>query len=465
MGRVTGLGAIRPSGPVKAGIRRCKVVTPFLAGIIVLLLTPASYGDAASDASDIVWQEAIEVASGDAYQGFWRMNRSQFYYVDDPAVDVGGNGSVGVVWVDNRGQNILFQKFDARSDPVLVAPVDVSRSGGTFSWLPKLAMSEDGESVFVLWQEIVFSGGSHGGEAFFSRSIDGGRTFSEPLNLSGSLAGDGKGRLTERYWHNGSLDLARGQDGALFAAWTEYEGALWFRRSSDGGRHFDEPVRVAGSDEAPARGPDFGIGPDGTVYLAWAVGEDSAADIHLVVSRDGGRSFSESSALFPGPGHSDAPKIVVGEDGAVHLVYAESPSGMFGQYHVRYARLAPDGTVSQASRRIDGSDAGGLRSAHFPALAVHRDSVYVIWERFPAGERRPRGLGFTLSPNGGQTFEFPSVVPGTDDRTLGSNGGLQGLLMQKIAVNDTGDITVVNSRFDPDVASRVRLIRGRVAER
>lgn len=446
-------------------MRRWEVVTLFLVGVTVLLLTPASYGDAAADASGIDWQEAIEVASGDAYQGPWRMNRSRFYYVDDPAVDIAGDGEVGVVWVDNRGQNVLFQKLDARSGPVHDAPVDVSRSAGTFSWLPKVVMSEDGESVFVLWQEIVFSGGSHGGEAFFSRSTDGGRTFSEPMNLSGSLAGDGKGRLTEKYWHNGSLDLARGRDGVLYAAWTEYEGALWFRRSTDGGGHFEEPVRVAGSDEAPARGPDLGVGPDGTVYLAWAVGEDSAADIHLAVSNDGGLSFSQPSALFPGPGHSDAPKVVVGEDGAVHLVYAESPSGMFGQYHVRYARLAPDGTATQASRRIDGADAGDLQSAHFPALAVRGDSVYVIWERFPAGERRSRGLGFTLSTDGAQTFASPSIVPGTDDPTLGSNGGLQGLLMQKIAVNDTGDIAVVNSRFDPDVASRVRVIRGRAAER
>lgn len=35
--------------------------------------------------------------------------------------------------------------------------------------------------------------------------------------------------------------------------------------------------------------------------------------------------------------------------------------------------------------------------------------------------------------------------------------------MQKLAVNDAGDIAVVNSRFDADVASRVRLIRGRVS--
>jgi hypothetical protein len=53
-------------------------------------------------------------------------------------------------------------------------------------------------------------------------------------------------------------------------------------------------------------------------------------------------------------------------------------------------------------------------------------------------------------------------VPGTADPTLGVNGGLQGLLMRKLAVADDGAIAVVNSSFREGEISRVRLIRGRV---
>lgn len=433
-----------------------------------LVSAPCAWSDEAgaktrAAVAGVEWRGAIEVASGDAYQGPWRMNRSRFYYVDDPAVDIAGDGGIGVAWVDNRAQNVLFQKLDGRSGRPVGAPVDVSRSPGTFSWLPKVAMSADGGSVFVLWQEIVFSGGSHGGETFFSRSTDGGRTFSDPLNLSRSLAGDGKGRLTRERWHNGSLDLALGPDGTLYTAWTEYEGALWFRRSTDGGRTFEAAARVGGSDDKPARGPDIAVGPDGTVYLAWAVGEDPEADIHLAASADGGRSFGEPRVILPGEGHSDAPQIAAGEDGALHIVYAESPPGMFGQYHVRYARLGPGGEVARGAGRISGLPSDALRSEHFPSLAVRGETVYAVWERFPAGERRPRGLGFAISTDHGGTFSAPAVVPGSDDRALGANGGRQGLLMQKIAVNESGDIAVVNSRFDAGEASRIRLIRGRAA--
>ena len=45
-----------------------------------------------------------------------------------------------------------------------------------FSWLPRMRSRPAIERSVVLWQEIIFSGGSHGGEILFARSNDGGRT-------------------------------------------------------------------------------------------------------------------------------------------------------------------------------------------------------------------------------------------------------------------------------------------------
>lgn len=451
--------------PPGARVRSFSAAMPAWVALLVISSAVALPAGAPVEPPRVTWHNPVEVASGGGHRGPWRMNRSRFHYVDDPAVVIGRDGRVAVAWVDNRAQNVFFRMFGPESNPLYDAPVDVSGSPGTFSWLPKMVMSDDGESVFLLWQEIVFSGGSHGGEAFFSRSRDDGRTFSAPLNLSASPAGDGKGRVTEKRWNNGSLDLAQGPDGILYAAWTEYEGALWLRRSTDGGEQFDGPVRVGGSAASPARGPDLAVAPDGTVYLAWTVGEDPAADIHLAVSSDAGRSFSKPRALFPGNGHSDAPSIAVDTEGFMHLVHAESSSGIFGRYHLRHARLDPGGRVSSPPRRIEGAPGGDAHSAHFPSLAIGNDAVHVVWERFLPGERRPRGLGFTLSTDGGRMFTPGAIIPGTDDPALGSNGGLQGRFMNKLAANDAGDLAVVHSRFDPNVASRVRLIRGRISGR
>ena len=304
-----------------------KVCSDFglLALIAVALFAAPVSGQA--DSPSVTWDEKIEVAAGGGHRGPWRMNESEYDYVDDPTVAIDDQGFVGVAWADQPRHDIFFQLYGPDGKERLDEPVNVSRSSRTFSWLPRMVIAPDDASrIAVLWQEIVFSGGSHGGEIFFARSIDGGKTFSDPINLSNSLAGDGKGRLTARRWDNGSLDLALGSEGDLYAAWTEYDGNLWFSRSTDGGNGFSEPLRVAGSgNRNPARGPSLTVGADGTVYLAWTVGEDAAADIRFAKSADSGRSFGETLIVIKSDGHADAPTIAVDSKGILHLAYAESP--------------------------------------------------------------------------------------------------------------------------------------------
>ena len=189
------------------------------------------------DSLSVTWGERMEVARGKAVRGPWRMNESVWHFVDDPTVAITDQGNAGVAWADHSQKDILFQVYAPDGSRRFVEPVNVSRSPGIFSWLPRVIMaSGHPEEVYILWQEIIFSGGTHGGEIFFARSADGGKTFSDPLNLSNSVAGDGKGRLTKGIWFNGSLDLAMSAEGTLYAAWTEYEGALRFSRSTDLGR-------------------------------------------------------------------------------------------------------------------------------------------------------------------------------------------------------------------------------------
>lgn len=408
----------------------------------------------------VIWKDPIQVASGQAFAGPWRMNDSEFDYVDDPSVALAENGQVGVVWADNARKDILFQALSPTGEK-LREPVNVSRTPQIFSWLPRLVMTSHGQ-VFVLWQEIVFSGGSHGGEIFFSRSTDGGVTFTPPMNLSNSKGGDGKGRLTKEHWDNGSLDLARGAGGDLFATWTEYDGALWFSRSKDAGQSFSEPLRVGGTGALPARGPTLAVAADGVLYLAWTVGEDASANIHFSVSRDGGQTFGSPRVAFESTGRADAPKIVVDEQGLVHLVYAESFTRPRSSSQIRYTRLS-SGADSFAKPRWVSGDESREEAASFPSLDLGKDgALYLVWLRHPAPGEPARGLGFTLSRDAGRTFTSPEQLPGTLDPTLGQNGSRQGKLMRLLAAND-GSLAVVTSGFQQGKQSQVRLILGHAA--
>lgn len=410
----------------------------------------------------VTWGEVVELARGEAHRGPWRMNRSDFRYVDAPSVDRDDRGRIALVWVDQARKDVFFQMRtgDGTSSPA--DPVNVSRSSDTFSWLPRVALDpDDPEVVHVLWQEIVFSGGSHGGEIFYARSTDGGRSFSQPANLSRSPAGAGKGRLNEREWHNGSLDLALGPGGDVYVAWTEYEGPLWLRRSEDRGESFQEAVRVGGDERrAPARGPSLAAGPDGTVHLAWTVGEDARADIHLATSTDGGRSFSGPHRPVPTRGHADAPKVAVDGDGVVHLAFGDRPRGPNRTSRILYARSFDGGGSFDEAREVSNPDRGG---AAFPHLAAAGGRVHLAWKSFPRPDRRPEGLYYTASGDGGESFSPPTLVPGSGNEDRGFSGGLEGLLMSKLAADSRGEIALVSSTFDPGRESRVRLVPGRVS--
>jgi len=444
------------------------LVSFFIAAMIVAVSPQYAWSDAnGQTALDIAWGERVEVASGNAHRGPWRMNNSEYDFVDDGTVAINDQGYIAVAWADHVKQDIFIQLFSPDNQPLLDQPVNVSRSEGIFSWLPRVLISNgdqpDNIEISMIWQDIVFRGGGHGGEIFFARSSDGGKTFTTPYNLSDTIAGSGKGRTDPQRWHNGSYDMTICSQGHIYAAWTEYEGNLWFSRSTDGGRTFSSLLHLAGGDDAlPARGPTLAADGQGRVYLAWTVGDIASSDIHFAMSADGGESFSEPHVVHQSDGHADAPRLVVDSDRTVHLVYAESPDGPYERYHLHYTRLRDGQSAFDEPRVIVDPQVIGLASVHFPALKLDGDDhLYLLWERFANHRGRPVGLGFSRSADGGRTFTVPVVVPHIGQR-LGFNGSQQGLLMNKLAVNRTGQLAVVNSTFNRDESSHIWLIRAKV---
>jgi hypothetical protein len=407
------------------------------------------------------WTKSVDIATGPGQKGPWAQNESQYQYVDDPTVAVLQDGSAAVAWVDQTRKDVFFQRLSGDNKPQLAVPVNVSRSPDTFSWIPKVALDpESSGTVYMLWQEIIFSGGSHGGDMVFARSSDGGATFSTPINISASVGGDGKGRITAKVWDNGSYDIAAGANGAVYVAWTEYDGPLWLSRSEDGGKSFSRPHQVAGNSKAePARAPSLAIGKNGTVYLAWTTGENQDADIHVAFSKDGGGTFSKPTLVAPGKGYSDAPHLAVAPVGMLHLVYGQSAGGPFERYQVMYTR-SPDGKAFETPRSITPSLPHGALSAAFPSMAIDgAGRLYVLYELFPEYRERPRGLGWSVSHDGGKSFRAPEAVPDSRDPAGGTNGSHQGLLTSKLAVSRNGDLAIVNSSLLAGRQSRIWLMR------
>ncbi len=106
--------------------------------------------------------------------------------------------------------------------------------------------------------------------------------------------------------HGPSLAVAR--DGTYHAAWFtagRIRKGLFYARSINGGRSFSEPVAIGDPDHAPGR-PDL-LGIDGKLYLAWKEFDGDHTSVMTMVSPDNGKHWSSAKAIATTTEDSDHP--------------------------------------------------------------------------------------------------------------------------------------------------------------
>jgi hypothetical protein len=160
-------------------------------------------------AGAVAWQDPVGIAAGRGEKGPWRQNESRYDHVDDGTVAFGPGGGLVLAWASRAGKDVWLRPLSAGGR--LSDPVNVARSPATCSWLPRLAHDGASSHLHALWQERIFSGGSHGGDILFARSGrpqslgiavsgDGGRGFSAPAVVPGGAAPAGGSDGSQQGW-------------------------------------------------------------------------------------------------------------------------------------------------------------------------------------------------------------------------------------------------------------------------
>ncbi|HXH74128.1 MAG TPA: sialidase family protein [Bacteriovoracaceae bacterium] len=409
--------------------------------------------------SQLEWNRSIDIATGKGTKGSWQQNESIYDYVDDATVALSEN-TINVAWVDQKMKDVFFQQVAPDGLHKLGNPINISQSPTTFSWIPRIVVAPNvPERILVVWQEIIFSGGSHGGDIMYASSIDNGKTFSRPVNLSRSIGGDGKGRINEEIWTNGSYDIVAGNNGKIVIAWTEYNGPLWVSTSSNYGTSFSKPRIIAGHPGAlPARAPALALNAKNEVFLAWTKGEEAKADIMIQKSKNGGTHFESAKIIAKTNGYSDSPEISFDSEGTLHVVFAESMGGPFDQFTVLYSRSKDDAQTFELTKVISNPAPDSIVSSRYPDLSLSGRHIYVSWELYHDVKSDSSGLGMAISSDAGQNFSAPSIIPGSKDPEGGTNGSHQGLLNSKLASNTSGLVSIVNSSLKLNKHSRIWLM-------
>lgn len=341
----------------------------------------------------------------------------------------GPNGTLWQAWAQNgyvyvqsstdQGQNwSAASRVNATAEPV--------RTHGESR--PNIKVGPEGQ-IYLSWDRELEK--RYSGHVRFSRSTDGGRTFSAPLTVNTN-----QDMIGHRY-----NDLAVGPDGKVVIFWMDARDAeaekkldkevnassLYYAWSDDDGATFHVDARVSGStcqccriqsdidpdglptviwrhvfpgsirdhallhfsaletpgplkqvsrqgweiDACPHHGPGFSIGRDGRYHAVWFTNSDTARGLFYASSKDRGEHFSEPLPFGDyeqGASHPD----VLAVDGRAYLAWMEFDGS---ENHVRVMRSSDNGQSFGPVETLY-SSAG---EADSPFLIGDRGKVYVSW--------------------------------------------------------------------------------------
>ena len=229
-----------------------------------------------------------------------------------PRLALDSNEAINVTWGDTfgSGRRVLFARSVNQGD-TFTEPVNVSRSSGE-AFEPEITVDIN-DAINIAWEDTAPGANS----IMFSRSTDEGKSFSAPLQISkgtapaseAHIASDGAGRLSV-VWVQGE----------------EEEKQAYYSRSTDGGLTFSDPITLTNTPGASISKPVIATFQN-TVYVAYQNEARRDMQVYLVKSEDGGASFSDAaqvSSADNSKGRAHSPAMVVDSKGVLHIVWIDA---------------------------------------------------------------------------------------------------------------------------------------------
>lgn len=224
-----------------------------------------------------------------------------------PKLVATGN-QVYLAWEDNSKGN--FDVFLSKSDDYGASfhiPVDMSVSTGQ-SGTPEIIISKD--NVYAVWMDNT----SGIFDILFAKSIDGGKSFGTPVNISRQSTDSGYPQFTV----NGNN---------VYVTWTQtivspnYD--IYFAKSTNNGDTFDTPINISNNSGASGWPK---IASDGNIYISWVDSTPGKFDVFITKSSDGGITFDNPTDVSNSPAESYESQMAA-LNNVIYLTWQEGNGG------------------------------------------------------------------------------------------------------------------------------------------
>jgi hypothetical protein len=300
---------------------------------------------------------------------------------------------------------------------------------------PQVVVDEAG-TVFV-----AFGAGQ---DIYICKSVDGAKTYSQPIRVAhvpGLALGMRRGpRIVAS---NGWL---------VISAISHESGELLSWRSDDGGELWSEATNLVDAKDSAREGLHaMTVGPNGMILVAWLDHRHEGAQIFGSVSKDGGRTWKPNHQIYVSPSGTVCecchPSVAIGPSNEIYVMWRNSIAGNRDMYVTRsddegqtYAEASKlgagtwrlnacpmdggdlavdeDGTLLTVWRRdktlytagVDQGDEVMLALGEQPCVAAGGKSGYLAWVERRGGPLRLSQLGSTKSTVLAREALDPSMV-------------------------------------------------------
>ena len=318
------------------------------------------------------------------------------------------NGMLWIAWVD--GGHVYLQALTDNgqhfSEPMMVnaEPEAIAARGEN---RPKLKLDKEG-NIFLTWTQSLEK--RHTGNIRFSRSTDGGKSFSTPMTINDNL--DIIGHSFD------SLEI--GKNGEIFIAWLdardkvrakvgneEFRGSsLYYTWSGDGGKSF-QPNRIVAPHSCECCRLATAIDVDNLPVVMWRQvfegGIRDHASIKFIDWNTPGairRASQENWKIDACPHHG--PALSISEAGIYHAVWFSGEGEQPGLY---YAYSSDAGLTYSPVYRF------GRQGKH-PTVSAMGQNVAIAWSEYDGTDNQ---LMLIESKDAGKTWSAPIQLGKTRD--------------------------------------------------
>lgn len=274
--------------------------------------------------------------------------------------------------------DVLFAKSTDGGSTFSI-PIKISNAHNDDSSPPVIA--QNGNNIYISW----IQSNSGNPSLNFARSIDGGITFSNPIQINQGISGP-----QEEY-------IATNGNNVYIAFTNSASAGVFFVSSADGGISFTVPQQMSSG----SNNHDPKILVEVTnVYLAW---DDQNNGVYFRKSIDSGNTFGNPINISQGIQGG-------GTDIAISGNYIYAAWYNFGvSNQILFARSTDDGNSFGNIITVSTSSISGF----FPQLAASGNNVYLTWQQeIPTSPYYD--VDIATSSDNGNTFNYPvDITSGT----------------------------------------------------